>query len=178
MNSAAWFLSALALGLAVPAAPRGALAQERREEQRTTGQPIVFSFVLRRAGDKTLDPFGSTGRREVLQLMAQGSPLRGRFRRARMDRVGTDGWAVEGWYEIQGDVIRLYQSDAKGNATGRVEIGRYLERHICFADPEDGRPLAFEYLAPATGAHTAATPPPAPARPGEDGCAAAAPPVP
>lgn len=177
MKSAAWILSALALGLALPAAPERAHAQERREEQRTSGQPIVFSFVLRRAGDQTLDPFGSTGRREVLQLMAQGSPLRGRFRRARMDRVGTDGWAIEGWYEIQGDVIRLYQSDAKGDATGRVDVGRYLEHHICFADPENGSLLAFEYLAPATGAQAAA-PPPAAADTRERGCAAAAPPVP
>lgn len=116
-----------------------------------TPQPIIFSFVLRHAGNVALDPFGTSGRREVLQLRASATTTRGQFRRARLDRVGNDDWAAEGWYEIRGNTIQLYHRDASGNATGRVDVGRYLESTICLSDPENGEPLAFVYLEPVTG---------------------------
>lgn len=122
--------------------------------------PQVSSFVLRRAGTEILDPFGTSGRREVIQLMAQGSPLRGRFRRARMDRLDSEDWRIEGWYEIRGSTIRLYYMDEVGGASGRVDIGQYRRGLICLIDEVDGRTLSFEYLAPEGGN---ATPPPAPA---------------
>jgi hypothetical protein len=121
-----------------------------REHRATSPQPIVFSFVLRQAGQVVINPFATSGRREVLQLMAGGSPLRGQFRRARLDRLGEENWSIEGWYEIRGNVIQLYHRDATGNATGRVEIGRYLENTICLDDPESEYPLAFIFLKPVT----------------------------
>jgi hypothetical protein len=74
-----------------------------------------------------------------------------------MDRLGADVWSSEGWYEIRGNSIQLYHRDAQGGATGRVEIGRYLENTICLSDQESGELLAFEYLSPAVGESQPAT---------------------
>lgn len=154
-------LSPLALLLLLAFSPAIATAQSqgsddspRRDERETeqTSTPATtsatFSFVLRYAGEMPLDPFGSSGRREVLQLMVGESPHRGQFRRARLDRLGHDDWAIEGWYEIRGDVIRLYHRDRNGSATGRVEVGRYLEETICFQDRVNGLVLSFQYVDP------------------------------
>lgn len=142
-------LLALALPIiTVASSPDAARAQLH---QHHSSQPTILSFVLRHAGQITLDPFASSGRREVLQLMAGPDPERGSFRRARLDRIGYDDWDVEGWYEIKGNTIQLYHHDRNGSATGRVEVGRYLENTICLQDPETGQPLAFEFLAPEPG---------------------------
>lgn len=111
--------------------------------------PAVYSWVLRKAGDEELDPFGASGRREVLQLLAPGRTLHGTFQRIRLDRLERGEPSREGgWYEIRGGLILLYHADGDG-ATGRVETGRYLHGRICFVDPDDGRVLAYEFLAPA-----------------------------
>lgn len=150
----------LALIIALCSLPTLAIAQQDQSnttsDQSTSAQPAIFSFILRQAGSELLSPFGVSGRREVLQLRAGHSPLRGEFRRARLDRLGQDDWTTEGWYEIRGATIQLYHSDAGGSATGRVEIGRYLENTICLSDPENGQLLAFSYLKPSTT--TTATP--------------------
>jgi hypothetical protein len=151
-NPVSWRL-ALALALALCTLPVTATAQDNSGATANPGAsspPIVFSFVLRQEGDHILNPFGVSGRREVLQLQAGRNPHRGQFRRARLDHVGQDDWTSEGWYEIRGNIIQLYHSDASGSATGRVETGRYLENTICFNDPESGQLLAFSYLEPAT----------------------------
>jgi|GEM_PF-2503155 len=141
-----WLLAlALPLG-ALISSSNDALAQNR---ERNASRPAILSFVLRHAGHATLDPFASSGRREVLQLMAGPEPERGSFRRARLDRIGEGDWIEEGWYEIRGNVIQLYHHDRNGSATGRVDVGRYLEETICLQDPDTGLPLAFEFLAPA-----------------------------
>lgn len=110
--------------------------------------PVVYSWVLRRAGETELDPFGPSGRREVLQLTAPGRTLRGVFQRTRLDRFENgEPSREEGWYEIRGGIILLYHADERG-ATGRVETGRYLHGRICLQDPEDGGLLSYEYLEP------------------------------
>lgn len=178
MNSVARWLVSLAIPpLAI--LPASAVAQIQGSDSpvdrsgaralSTSHRPVIFSFVLRFAGEETLDPFGTSGRREVLQLMMGESPQRGQFRRARLDRIGKDDWAVEGWYEIRGNVIQLYHRDPNGSATGRVEVGRYLEETICFQDPENGLALAFQYLEPTTSADLALTP--ADSFPGDPGAA-------
>lgn len=131
--------------ISVASLPEIARAQLRENHN---PEPAILSFVLRHAGQIALDPFASSGRREVLQLMAGTDPEHGSFRRARLDRIGSGDWAVEGWYEIRGNTIHLYHHDKNGSATGRVEIGRYLENTICLQDPETGQPLAFEFLDP------------------------------
>jgi hypothetical protein len=150
----------LASTFALCAIPTLLAAQDHQPEpaspDRTAG-PATFSFVLSKAGDDTLAPFGTTGRREVLQLQAGRTALRGQFRRARLDRLGQNDWTSSGWYEIRGGIIQLYHSDANGNATGRVEVGRYLENTICLNDLENGQPLAFSYLEPAAPATTSAS---------------------
>lgn len=152
MTNSPWWRPTLALTLALCSLPTLAAAQDGQRQpsrgQPAPPQPITFSFVLRQAGDDLLNPFGISGRREVLQLRARHSPLRGEFRRSRLDRLGQDDWTTAGWYEIRGNTIQLYHSDASGNATGRVEIGRYLEETICFNDPESGQLLAFSYIKP------------------------------
>jgi len=130
--------------------------------------PMVYAYVLMADGAERLDPFGQTGRREVLQLLGQGSPARGQFLRARLDRLGSDGWRQQGWYEIDGDVITLYYMDEDGG--GRVEHGRYLHGRICFTDAEDGDALSFDYL-PAEGSDV--PPPPSPGAPEGGVCATA-----
>lgn len=146
MNSVQCWLFALAVPLvAFIVSPDDANAQKR--DLRSL-QPVVHSFVLRHAGHITLDPFASSGRREVLQLMEGRDPLRGSFRRARLHDIGDGEWVEEGWYEIKGDLIHLFHYDRNGSLTGRVEVGRYLEKVICLQDPENGEPLAFAFLAP------------------------------
>lgn len=143
-----WLMALSLTAITVAASPDDANAQHR---ERHATRPAILSFVLRHAGQLTLDPFASSGRREVLQLMAGPEPERGSFRRARLDRIGDGEWIEEGWYEIRGNVIQLYHHDRNGSATGRVEIGRYLETTICLQDPDSGQPLAFEFLAPDLG---------------------------
>jgi hypothetical protein len=158
MSYAARRLSPIALTFATLLIPTITAAQSPNDIPATRTNTVprqpVFSFVLRQAGAEVVNPFASSGRREVLQLMAVGSPFRGQFRRARLDRIGQDDWSTEGWYEIRGNVIQLYHSDAAGNATGRVEVGRYLESSICLNDPENGQLLAYVYLKPASSQDT------------------------
>jgi hypothetical protein len=112
------------------------------------GRPIVHAFVLTRAGGRTLDPFGTSGRREVIQLQALGTPFEGRFLRARLDRLGAPGgWQEEGWYQIRGDTIFLYRASPDGGIAD-VEGGRYLPGRICMVDRENGQLLEYDYLAP------------------------------
>lgn len=143
-----WLLALALPVVALASSPNDTTAQNR---ERPATRPAILSFVLRHAGTVILDPFGSSGRREVLQLMAGPEPERGSFRRARLDRIGDGNWIEEGWYEIRGNVIQLYHHDGNGSATGSVEVGRYLEEIICFQDPDTGLPLAFEFLAPDPG---------------------------
>lgn len=176
MRMELWQLALRALVVALVWVPGQLQAQAASGEPARDGtaaawRPVIFAYFLRQAGEERLDPFGVEGRREVLQLMMQGSPQRGLFRRARLDRLGAsdDAWREEGWYEIRGGVITLYHADAMG-ATGRIESGRYLQGRICLRDGEDGRLLVYEFEAPAGG--DAPRPPPAPGAATRDGCAA------
>lgn len=152
MKSAGRWLIPLALIVTPLLVTRNAVAQSSEESghwnSRSASQPVTFAFVLRQAGEIAIDPAAATGRREVLQLMASRSSARGQFRRSRIDHLGTDDMSSEGWYEIRGNAIQLYYRDADGGATGRVDVGRYLESMICLSDHENGEVLAFEYLAP------------------------------
>jgi len=146
--------------LALTTAPAAAAAQQPRGDDGAPPagwRPTVFAYALTRAGGRTLDPFGATGRREVLQFLVMGRPEEGRVARVRMDG-GAGGDRIlreEGWYEIRGDTITLTFPGPEGEP--RTEHGRYRGTHLCFTDPETGEPLRYEVLVPAGGPR----PPPA-----------------
>src|SRR5690606_18702645 len=61
-----WLLALALPVVALASSPNDTTAQNR---ERPATRPAILSFVLRHAGTVILDPFGSSGRREVLQLM-------------------------------------------------------------------------------------------------------------
>lgn len=146
MHPKGWLMTALLAIIATIPGFRPLAAQ--MTESGESPAPVVFSFVLRYAGPELLDPLGVSGRREVLQLIAGESAEAGRFRRARVDELENEEWSTEGWYEIRGNTIRLYYQGPDGGASGRVEVGRYHEKTICFHDRKEGVELTFYYLQP------------------------------
>lgn len=173
-------LAGVACGIVAVAAPVGAQENagngangangangESAEAVPAASAPTVFAFFLRGEGNRVLDPFGSEGRREVLQLMMLDSPERGQFARVRLDEADEEGAGRQtGWYEIRGAVITLYHMDDRG-ATGRVEHGRYMNGRICIVDGTSGRTLAYEFMAP-EGVDL--TPPPSEGAPSDGDC--------
>lgn len=167
MGAASGIAAVAAALLAVQ--PAAAQAPDRGRPTTDAWHPVVLSYFLRRAGDEVLNPFAATGRREVIQLLIDGGPLHGRFRRVRLDRMGdANGGRTDGWYQIDGAVIRLYYGSPDGTG-GRIETGRYLHDRICLTDPADGRILSYEYLPAA--APDAPAPPASPGAPEEGSCA-------
>lgn len=122
-------------------------------------RPTVFVYFLQQMGGEAVDPFGATGRREVLQLMMDQTPDEGRFLRVRMDgQADGSGDRVQeeaGYYQIVGGTIVLHHAPPDG-AVGRVETGSYFTGVICLSDAETGTTLRYDFessgsLPPPTG---------------------------